>query len=67
MKFNKAAKPGEISLLRQLEAGVPVNQLQTLLGHKDLHSTMRYVHWLPHTQQHGQACDLLRGEVRHEA
>ena len=66
-------KDGGIHSLRhayathQLEAGVPVNQLQTLLGHKDLHSTMRYVHWLPHTQQHGQACDLLRGEVRHEA
>lgn len=65
-------KDGGIHSLRhawathQLEAGVPVNQLQTLLGHKDLHSTMRYVHWLPHTQQRGSACDLLLGEVRHE-
>jgi site-specific recombinase XerD len=31
----------------QLENGLPVHQLQHLLGHRNLQSTMRYVHWLP--------------------
>ena len=31
----------------QLEAGVPVHQLQRLLGHRSLQATMRYVHWIP--------------------
>jgi site-specific recombinase XerD len=30
----------------QLEAGVPVHQLQRLLGHHSLQSTVRYVHWI---------------------
>lgn len=30
-----------------LEAGLPVHQLQHLLGHSDIHTTLRYVHWLP--------------------
>lgn len=30
----------------QLEAGVPVHQLQRLLGHRTLQSTMRYEHWI---------------------
>jgi len=35
----------------QLEAGTPVHQLQQLLGHKDIHSTLRYIHWVPSYQQ----------------
>lgn len=31
----------------QLEAGLPVHMLQRLLGHRSLHTTMRYVHWVP--------------------
>ena len=31
----------------QLEAGLPVHQLQRLLGHQNIHSTLRYVHWVP--------------------
>jgi len=45
----------------QLEAGVPVHQLQHLLGHKDLHSTLHYVHWNP-TLPQGAGVDLLPGE-----
>ena len=42
----------------QLEAGMPVHQLQRLLGHNSLQSTMRYIHWLPQTRQ-GAGMDLL--------
>lgn len=35
----------------QLEWGLPVHELQRLLGHRSLQSTMRYVHWLP--RHHG--------------
>lgn len=31
----------------QLEGGLPVHELQRLLGHGSLQSTQRYVHWLP--------------------
>ena len=31
----------------QLEAGLPVHLLQRLLGHRSIHSTLRYVHWVP--------------------
>lgn len=47
------AKVGGIHSLRhayathQLEAGLPVHQLQHLLGHRNLQSTLRYVHWVP--------------------
>jgi integrase len=44
----------------QLEAGLPVHQLQRLLGHNNLQSTMRYVHWVPQTQQ-GAGVDLVAG------
>ncbi len=44
----------------QLEAGMPVHQLQRLLGHNNLQSTMRYVHWTPQVQP-GVGVDLLTG------
>ena len=50
----------------QLEAGLPVHQLQRLLGHRQIQATLRYVHWLP--QQHGSQphADLLANlEQRH--
>ena len=31
----------------QLENGMAIHRLQHQLGHNDLHSTLRYVHWLP--------------------
>ena len=39
----------------QLENGLPVHELQHLLGHNDLRSTERYLHWLP------GRCDAKRG------
>ncbi len=50
----------------QLEAGMPVHQLQRLLGHNNLQSTLRYVHWVP-AHQPGIGIDLAAGlEVSHE-
>lgn len=55
----------------QLEAGMPVHQLQRLLGHSDVKTTMRYVHWIPRYEDK-VGVDLLatRGvlpeEVTHE-
>lgn len=44
----------------QLEAGMPTFKLQRLLGHSDIKSTLRYVHWLPQYQARGQVgMDLL--------
>ena len=44
----------------QLENGIAIHVLQQQLGHKDLHSTLRYVHWLPIFQQgKAQFCDLV--------
>ncbi len=59
-------KQGGIHSLRhayathQLEAGMPAFKLQRLLGHQNLRTTLRYVHWLPHYQDRGQVgTDLL--------
>lgn len=59
-------KEGGIHSLRhayathQLEAGMPAFKLQRLLGHQNLRSTLRYVHWLPHYRDRGQVgIDLL--------
>lgn len=62
----KIDKVGGIHSLRhayathQLEAGMPVHQLQKLLGHSDVHTTMRYVHWLPNYQADIRSADLLK-------
>lgn len=46
----------------QLAHGVPVHELQRLLGHNNLQSTVRYVHWVP-GYQHGDVshADLIAG------
>jgi integrase/recombinase XerD len=45
-----------------LEAGMSLAQLQLLLGHKQISTTLRYVHWLPRYQeQPGAVHDLLAG------
>ena len=54
-------KSGGIHALRhayathQLENGLPVHELQRLLGHNNVQSTERYLHWLP------ACCDGKRG------
>ncbi len=51
----------------QLEAGLAVHQLQHQLGHNNLRSTLRYVHWSGH-YRHGElaSVDLVaRLEVDH--
>ncbi len=66
-------KAGGIHSLRhayathQLESGLPVNQLQHLLGHRHLHSTLRYLHWAPtvHRGAGGHA-DLIDALAGHE-
>lgn len=56
-------KPGGIHGLRhafathQLDAGMPIHQLKEILGHTDIKSTMRYLHWCPQTS--GNNVDLL--------
>ncbi len=61
-------KVGGIHALRhayathQLEAGLPVHQLQRLLGHGNIQSTLRYVHWTPNYREGTVACtDLVAG------
>ncbi|WP_440998217.1 tyrosine-type recombinase/integrase [Arhodomonas sp. SL1] len=51
-----------------LEQGLPVHQLQRLLGHRNVQSTMRYMHWLPGQQGACQGhADLVAAlEVGHD-
>lgn len=50
----------------QLDAGMPVHQLQRLLGHQDIHSTLRYVHWIADYREGIAGTDLIAGlEVGH--
>ena len=50
----------------QLEAGLPVHRLQRLLGHQDIHSTLRYVHWVPDYREGHGVHDLIAAlEVGH--
>jgi len=43
----------------QLEAGLPVHQLQRLLGHQNIHSTLHYVHWVPGYRAGEAGTDLI--------
>jgi integrase/recombinase XerD len=65
-------KVGGIHALRhafathQLEAGLPVHRLQRLLGHQDIRTTLRYVHWVPDYHEGQGAQDLIGAlEVSH--
>lgn len=46
----------------QLQCGLPVHELQRLLGHGNLQSTLRYVHWLPRHHRCDQGHADLIGE-----
>jgi site-specific recombinase XerD len=52
----------------QLQAGMRIDQLQHQLGHRDIHSTLRYLHWIPdYRQQQNAGNDLIAGlEVEYD-
>ncbi|NEV60884.1 tyrosine-type recombinase/integrase [Thiorhodococcus minor] len=51
----------------QLAAGLPVQRLQRLLGHQSIHTTLRYVHWLPSAREGEGALDIIAQlEVTHD-
>jgi integrase len=51
----------------QLVAGMPITQLQHQMGHKDIRTTLRYVHWLPNYQGGDSGTDLIADlEADHE-
>jgi integrase len=43
----------------QLAAGLKVERLQRLMGHTSLHTTLRYLHWLPSASEGEGERDLL--------
>ena len=43
----------------QLAAGMPITQLQQQMGHQNIHSTLRYVHWVPNYLGGDSGTDLL--------
>jgi integrase/recombinase XerD len=57
--------PGGIHGLRHayathpLAAGLPVERLQRLLGHRCIQTTLQYVHWLPSAAEGEGALDLI--------
>ncbi len=51
----------------QLVAGMPITTLQHQMGHKDIHTTLRYVHWVPNYQDGESGTDLIADlEADHE-
>ncbi|MGB5598349.1 MAG: tyrosine-type recombinase/integrase, partial [Thiothrix litoralis] len=44
-----------------LQAGMPIHQLQRILGHRHLSTTSRYTHWLVDNQDGHSAIDLISG------
>ncbi len=50
----------------QLVAGMPITQLQHQMGHTDVRTTLRYVHWVPNYQGGDHSTDLIADlEVDH--
>jgi integrase len=42
-----------------LAAGLHVERLQRLMGHANIQTTLRYVHWLPSASEGEGALDLI--------
>jgi integrase len=42
-----------------LAVGLSVERLQRLMGHTNIRTTLRYVHWLPSAREGEGALDLL--------
>jgi len=49
----------------QLEDGMSIHQLQQLLGHKNIQSTLRYTHWTPGYKEGQTGSDLLAHLASH--
>lgn len=49
----------------QLEQGVPIQQLQRQMGHRSIQSTLRYIHWLPGSENERHP-DLLQALVQND-
>ena len=45
--------------LEQMAGGLPVERLQRLMGHTNIHTTLRYVHWLPSAGDGEGELDLI--------
>ncbi len=43
----------------QLAAGMPITQLQHQMGHRDVHTTLGYTHWVPNYQGGTSRVDLI--------
>jgi site-specific recombinase XerD len=69
-------KKGGIHALRhayathQIDAGMPIHQLKDILGHTDIRTTMRYLHWCPKTSSENfdllQNWDGFKGKSKQE-
>ena len=44
-----------------LQAGMPIHQLQRILGHSHLSTTSRYAHWLADSPSDSPVIDLVSG------
>ncbi len=51
----------------QLRAGMPIHQLKNILGHTDIKTTERYLHWCPQSGEGGHNIDLMQHLVEGES
>ena len=53
--------------LYQVITDMPITKLQHQMGHKDIRTTLRYVHWVPNYQGGDSGTDLIADlEADHE-